>query len=248
MIYELKDTSKAQDLFRFTEDSLVLSCLQHVMGRIYVTDPCMPRSAMAVLADFVYFAGEPDRELAEGVPEDGWILVPPDERWTGLIKACWPDAEEYTRYAIRKDTEFDMENLRSIAASLPAGYGIRKIDSEIYGMCLEEPLFEDCVKHFGSEERYFELGRGMAVMKDGRPVSVCSSYTSFRDGIEIEVDTLEEERRKGLAAAVSASLILSCLDDGLYPSWDAANPASVHLAEKLGYEFSHEYHCYAISR
>ena len=88
----------------------------------------------------------------------------------------------------------------------------------------------------------------MAVMKDGRPVSVCSSYTSFRDGIEIEVDTLEEERRKGLAAAVSASLILSCLDDGLYPSWDAANPASVHLAEKLGYEFSHEYHCYAISR
>ena len=203
---------------------------------------------MAVLADFVYFAGEPDRELAEGVPEDGWILVPPDEKWTELIKTCWPDAEQYTRYAIRKDTVFDREKLRSITASLPDGYEIRKIDSGIYGMCLEEPLFEDCVKHFGSRERYLQLGRGMAVMKDGRPVSVCSSYTSFRDGIEIEVDTLEEERRKGLAAAVSASLILSCLDDGLYPSWDAANPASVHLAEKLGYEFSHEYHCYAISR
>ena len=41
-----------------------------------------------------------------------------------------------------------------------------------------------------------------------------------------------------------AALILSCLDDGLYPSWDAANMNSVHLAEKLGYQFSHEYACY----
>ena len=32
----------------------------------------------------------------------------------------------------------------------------------------------------------------------------------------------------------------------LYPSWDAQNKASVHLAEKLGYEFSHEYVVYEV--
>ena len=49
-----------------------------------------------------------------------------------------------------------------------------------------------------------------------------------------------------LDAGVAAKLILSCLDEGLYPAWDAANMASVHLAEKLGYEFSREYCCFGI--
>ncbi|MCR5466821.1 MAG: GNAT family N-acetyltransferase [Lachnospiraceae bacterium] len=40
------------------------------------------------------------------------------------------------------------------------------------------------------------------------------------------------------------ALILRCLAEGLYPSWDAQNRISVHLAEKLGYEFDHEYTAY----
>ena len=41
--------------------------------------------------------------------------------------------------------------------------------------------------------------------------------------------------------------ILQCLEEGLYPSWDAQNMNSVHLAEKLGYEFDHEYTIYEVS-
>ena len=36
------------------------------------------------------------------------------------------------------------------------------------------------------------------------------------------------------------------MDEGLYPSWDAQNINSVHLAEKLGYEFDHEYIVYEV--
>ena len=61
------------------------------------------------------------------------------------------------------------------------------------------------------------------------------------------MDTREQDRRKHLATACSAALILECLDRGLYPSWDAHNLNSVHLAEKLGYEFSHEYAAYEVS-
>lgn len=43
-----------------------------------------------------------------------------------------------------------------------------------------------------------------------------------------------------------AKLILECLEEGLYPSWDAQNKWSVALAEKLGYHFSHEYVAYEI--
>ena len=51
---------------------------------------------------------------------------------------------------------------------------------------------------------------------------------------------------KGLAYACGAKLILECLEEGLYPSWDAQNKWSVALAEKLGYHFSHEYVAYEI--
>ena len=40
---------------------------------------------------------------------------------------------------------------------------------------------------------------------------------------------------------LSAALILQCLEEGLYPIWDAQNTLLVHQAEKLGYEFDHEY-------
>ena len=55
------------------------------------------------------------------------------------------------------------------------------------------------------------------------------------------MDTREDHRRKGLALCCAAQLILSCLEKGKYPSWDAANRASVALAEKLGYHFDREY-------
>ena len=38
MIYELTDTSKVAGLFEDWEETLIYSCLQKVMGKIYVTD------------------------------------------------------------------------------------------------------------------------------------------------------------------------------------------------------------------
>ena len=87
----------------------------------------------------------------------------------------------------------------------------------------------------------------MVILKDGRIVSGASSYTRYKEGIEIEVDTVKEERRKHLALVVCSALIVRCLEEGLYPSWDAQNMDSVHLAEKLGYEFDHEYIAYEVA-
>ena len=247
MIYELKDRAKVSPLFAGMEDSMIASCLQGMMdSRIYVTDLDDPKSALAHLADFAFLAGAPDRALVEGKPQGFVVMVPPDEAWAKLIEDCFPGVERWTRYAIKKDTTFDRAKLETLAASLPAGYEMRRIDGDLYDKCLQEPLFTDGVCHFGSKEAYLEQGRGFAVVKGGAPVSMASSYTVYREGVEIEIDTLESERRKGLATAVGARLILSCLDDGLYPSWDAANMDSVRLAEKLGYAFSHEYYCYGI--
>lgn len=146
MIYELEDTAKVKHLYDGWQETMIDSCIQKIMGKIYVTDIEQPESALAFAGCFGFFAGKPDRELAEYKPEGFVIFVPQNGEWAKLI----------------------------------------------------------------------------------------------------EVDTAEPERRKSLALIACSALILRCLDEGLYPSWDAMNMGSVHLAEKLGYEFDHEYTAYEI--
>ena len=247
MVYELKDTSKVLDLCEGWQETLIWSCLERVMGKVFVTDPERPVSALAFVGCFGFYAGKPDRELVAAKPDGFVIMVPRDEAWAALIGECWPDAKQVTRYAIRKDTRFDRTALKRERDSLPAGYELREIDAELYDLCLEDPVTRDFVSPFESKGKYLELGRGMVILKDGRIVSGASSYTRYRGGIEIEVDTVESERGKHLASAVCAALILRCLEEGLYPSWDAQNMTSVRLAEKLGYEFDHEYAAYEVA-
>lgn len=247
MIYELNEPAKAAPIFAEWEDldTGVRACLDHVMGKIFTDDPERPRSAMAVIGDFAFCAGEPSLELLRGKPDRWMIVVPQNTAWESLIENnCL--AYKRIRYAIKKDTVFDREKLEAMANALPEGYRFRRIDGEIYELCLKNELFKDCVSVFESKERYLALGRGFAVMKDGKIVSAASSYSRYHNGIDIEIDTAKEERHKGLGAAVAAKLILACLDEGLYPAWDAANMLSVRLAEKLGYEFSREYVCFGM--
>ena len=248
MIYELEDTLKAYALFDGWEETLIYSCLQKVMGKIFVTNPDRPSAAMAFVGCFAFYAGKPDKELVEAKPDGFIIMVPQNEEWADLIEKCYEDARRVVRYAIKKNTHFDRKRLEEIVKEIPEGYKLCRIDSEIYDMCLENPVTKDFVSAFKSKEDYLKLGRGRVILKDGKLVSGASSYTRYKDGIEVEVDTvIEEERRKGLALASCAALILDCLDEGLYPSWDAQNMNSVHLAEKLGYEFDHEYAAYEVA-
>ena len=47
MVAVLNDTSKVKDLFAGWQETLIYSCVQKVMGKIYVTDPDKPVSAFA---------------------------------------------------------------------------------------------------------------------------------------------------------------------------------------------------------
>ena len=247
MVYELADTAKVTTLFEGWSETLIWSCLQKVMGKIYVTDLEKPRSALAFVGCFAFYGGKPDRELVMHKPAGFVIMTPQNEAWASLIEECRPSARKETRFAIRKDTRFDILTLKKMVETIPEGYELQKIDAEIYDQCLADPLTCDFVSCFENKEKFLKMGRGMVLLKNGRIVSGASSYTRYKEGIEIEVDTVSEERRKGLATIVCAALILQCLEEGLYPSWDAQNMNSVHLAEKLGYEFDHEYTVYEVS-
>ena len=246
MVIELDDTSRVKELFAGWQETLIYSCIQKVMGKIYVTDINEPVSALAYVGCFGFLAGKPDRELAENKPDGFSILVPQNEAWGQVIESVYPDARKVTRYAIKKDTRFDTAALQKNIDTLPKGYEIKEIDSVLYDKCMEDNVTRDFVSSFADKKQYLDIGRGVLIIKDGKIVSGASSYTRYNEGIEIEVDTVESERRNHLALVACSALILRCLNEGLYPSWDAQNMNSVRLAEKLGYEFDHEYTAYEV--
>ena len=246
MLYQLTDPQKVQHLFAGWEETMLYSCLQNVMGTIWVTNPDAPQAACAAVGCFVFYAGAPDRELAQYRPKGPGILVPQHDAWAKLLAACHPGAKQSLRYALRKDTVFDRRKLQVLAASLPAGYALRRIDGALYDQCLSLEATKELFYVFDSREHYLRDGLGFVCLQNERILAGAASYSRYREGIEIEVDTIPEARQKGLATACCAALILACLDRGLYPSWDAQNLISVHLAEKLGYQRSYDYIVYEV--
>ena len=127
MIYELLDTSKAERLFDGWQETLVWSCLQKVMGKVYVTDLENPKAGFAFVGCFGFYAGEPDEELVRYKPAGFVILTPQNKAWADLIERIYPDAKKVTRYAIKKDTRFDADALKKNLSLLPDGYEIMDI-------------------------------------------------------------------------------------------------------------------------
>ena len=249
---EHRDIGRITPLFAGWQESCIWSCLQEVMGELYIRYGKEPESVMAILGDFSFFAGEPDEELLcfkpEAYRDDFIIMVPQNASWAERIERCYTDrAKKVTRYAIKKEPGiFNREHLESIVRALPPEYTLKRIDKEIYEWCRTESWCRDWCGNYKSYEMYEKLGMGVVCLKDGAVVAGAASYSTYRDGIEIEIDTKEEFRRRGLASACGARLILDCMERGLYPSWDAQNKWSVALAEKLGYHYERDYTAYEI--
>ena len=239
------------DIFRAWDETLIWSCLQGVMGEIHTN--LTEDAAMAILGDFAFYAGKPDEKLVTYKPDscrqDFIIMVPQNDEWAKIIENCYGDkAKEVTRYAFKKEKDiFDISRLESIISDLPKGYELKMLEEKEYHMCKNNGWANDFVSQYKDFDTYQALGLGVVVLKDGELVAGASSYSRYNEGIEIEIDTREDHRRKGLAYACGAKLILECLKKDLYPSWDAQNKWSASLAEKLGYHFSHEYKAYEIT-
>ncbi len=238
-------------LFENWNETIIWSCLQGIMGEIHTNSA--EDAAVAILGDFAFYAGNPGEEMIRFKPEsckqDFIIMVPQNDAWAKFIEKCYGNkAKRVTRYAFKKERDiFDVSKLEQAVLSLPKGYELKMLEEQEYDMCRNNGWANDLVSQYRDYDTYKRSGLGAVALKDGELAAGASSYSTYNEGIEIEIDTGEAHRRKGLAYACGAKLILECLKKGLYPSWDAQNRWSAALAEKLGYHFSHEYTAYEIT-
>ena len=88
----------------------------------------------------------------------------------------------------------------------------------------------------------------MGILHQGRFVSGVSSAAVGGGKFEIEIQTQLQFRRRGLARAVAAALIVYCLEHGIEPCWDAANEPSAALARQLGFHSTGKYEAYRLKQ
>lgn len=238
-------------LFDGWAETMIWSCLQGCMGQAWADKLSTPQSAQMIVGDFCFFAGRPDERLVHHIPvglsNSMLLMVAREDGWHPMFQAAYPAGSFCTRYAFAKEPDcFHMALLSHYVQSLPSGFVLRRIDQILYGEVLRQNWCKDFCSQFSGWEQFQSHGMGIVAKKGNEICAGASSYIFYKQGIEIEVDTKETYRRKGLALACCARLILDCLAQGKYPSWDAANLASVHLAEKLGYRMSGEYQAYFV--
>ena len=237
-------------LFSWSDDKLIVSCLQGHSGKAFADDPDFPTAALIISYGFSFIGGNPASvqavELLKSVPT-GTDLIP-QPNWCEMVEnVLGSRAQRKPRYGFKKEPGvFNREHLEKYAADLPEGFYIKTIDEETYDLLDSESWSLGLIENFASKEDFLTKGFGVAAIFNGRPVAGASSYIVYDGGIEVEIVTKPEYRRRGLASACGARLILECLERGLYPSWDAANIPSCLLAQKLGYTFSGEYASYSI--
>lgn len=253
MIYEanIHTRRKLVSMFEDFNNVILLSYLQGHMGRAWVNDLENPTVAQVTVGIFTFYTGDPNvketEELLRNIPEKMLVIVNSEE-WKKRLEAFYErKIDKFLRYKFKRNSEFfNRSKLQSFISTLPKGYELRRIDEHIANNSTLHKLSEDFTSQFQSVEDYLNRGIGYSILYNGEVICGASSYSIYDEGIEIEVATNLNHRRKGLATVVSAALILDCLEKGKYPNWDAANTTSAKLAEKLGYVFDKAYDTYFV--
>jgi len=172
------------------------------------------------------------------------------EGWPPILKSVHPKKWlAMPRFAFRSD-HLEVKHLQELIDRLSDEYRIEKINLAMAKQIMSEKnkLTAEQLFGFADAEDFLERGIGYCVFAGEEMVSISAAGAACKNGIEIQVNTLSEREGQGLGTAVSAALIIDCLERGIDPNWDAATKISAGLAKKLGYSPNGEYLVYVFTK
>ena len=232
-------------LFAGFEDSVLISCAEGKIGEVWCDDAAAPTSAVIAAGDFYFCAGEAKCAseafaLADGNSEA--VFMPADDAWITALLGLEKGLVKTTRYRTKIPESFDTDELDRLAdVSSFLDYKLVMIDEDIYAQALRETWSWAFVGNFSDYSDFAERGFGCAITDGGRLICAASCYSAYSGGVEVEIATHPDCRRKGLATIAGAAFIRECVRRGLRPHWDAANTMSLKIAAKFGYTLKEEY-------
>lgn len=210
-------------------------------GRAWADAPVNPRAAVMAVGDFLLCGGEAETALLRAAVASArkpWLVYAPG-RWLQALEGVAP-FRLTERQAFQPDVQPEDAHLRGLVAHLPEDVCLRPLEGPWIPWCRLQAWSRDFVSQF-TDEGFAAEGLGMLVMREGQPVSGAASYVRYPGGLEVQVTTRESCEGRGYATLAAAGLILRAHAQGLAATWDAANPVSARIAEKLGYRPADRY-------
>lgn len=216
------------------------------MGAAYVDDADNPSVFKLDFGFFNYYAGDPTAAGAQAIVDAlvPWTLqMPSAPGWAELFQSAYGD-----RLATMKRYRFSGAALSAahLSGLLDASgwqEQVKPMDLEFVSGLWGKDHFIS-VSDYDSPEDFVTRSAGFYLPgEDGVAGAAYGSLVCSR-GIEVSLYVEEAKRRRCVATALAAALLLWCLQRGAAANWDAANLESCGLAEKLGYRPAGSYKAY----
>lgn len=225
---------------------LVHGVLSGAFGQAFADQPDHATVGMIGIHDFVFFAGDAASPTAtamlQSCPPGAW-LIGQDVTWHERFGEQWTHLKQKERFAFQAPAVWDRERLTALRHELPLGCTLKPItEADAARFAQLSTSLVDFTEQ-GQPTMAYSVGFGIEV--EGQFVAGCAGAPAG-GMLDFEIQTALAHRRRGLATAVAAAMILYCLDHELKPCWDAANEMSARLAEKVSFVGRTRYSAYQI--
>jgi GNAT superfamily N-acetyltransferase len=227
---------------------LSIDCaIEGQMGKAFADDPQAPKAFKIQVGPFWYLAGDarsPGGYEMMGDFRPYTLLMPSPGEWVDVAKEIHGERlAPFLRYSF-SSKNLSVEHLSGLLNSSPVKDAVQRIDTAAASeaLAVQDGVLD--LSAFDSAEDFVERGIGFRLMNNETVMGVAYSSLVCSKGIEVSIFVFPEHRRKGIATALASALLKWSLEHGSDPHWDAANPESCTLAEKLGYVQTDTYDAY----
>jgi GNAT superfamily N-acetyltransferase len=214
------------------------------MGKAFVDDLSAPTAFRITVGPFWYLAGDPKtlaaRQLVEALPAYA-LLMPSATGWLELAHDVFGrHLRPFARYSF-SPSKLSRQHLEGLLGQSPHQERLCAMNVELATQLAGQPDSYFDLSDFDSAPDFIERSLAFAIVDGQSVLGVAYSSLVCSRGIEVSIFVEETYRRQGVATTLASKLLLECLKQGLQPNWDAANPESCRLAQKLGFVFVDTY-------
>jgi RimJ/RimL family protein N-acetyltransferase len=209
--------------------------------------------AAVTVGDLVELAGCFDREVYDHISRrDESHVVEPAQCWIdGITSMHPPRFLAYQREAFKPLTPDAIVGAGTLEATRLTIDGspvaISPIEHDDIETILGESWSADWVANTISLGEACPNAFGFVARLRDRIIGGVGCYAVYKSGVEIQIDTHADFRRRGVATELAKRMVVECGRRSLECHWDAMNAGSAALARTLGFVTERTYRCYELS-
>lgn len=213
------------------------------MGRAWGDDPQAPAAGLLTLGAFALPAGDAASPcvpaMLAAAPGLQWVCE--DAAWFDRIGALLPPGyRRQVRQQYAPDT-LSVPRLHGLRVPRLASVHVQPVDDAIWEPYCAAGWGLQFEENFGSLATFRVQGFAVAALLYGEIIGHAGTYAVAGDAMEVQIEVQPRFRSRGVATALAAELLLESLGRGIAPHWDAENPISSRLAQRLGYRLERTY-------